>query len=596
MRALLAIALVATPCLFAAPARAMTVDELVTRNIQAHGGADRMHAIQSTRMTSKARFGDGDFTVEMTFVGVTTRSGSERVEGTWQAITSVDAYDGHDGWRTDPFQGRRDPFRVSADEAKEMAHDVDLDGPLVDWREKGHRVEYLGTEDIDGTLAHKLRITRKDGDFEYDWLDPDTMLEIRVERHAFIRGAEQVTQSDLSDYEQVAGVWMPFASDSGAKGRPRTSHWRVERVEVNVPVDDALFHFPAPGVKVARSLFSGPPSPASTAGQSPPPPSVPPVFDGGVVSGLRARNIGSAAMSGRISAVTGHNVNGRTTLYVGAASGGVWKSLDGGTTFKPIFDQEPVQSIGAIAVDPSNWKNIWVGTGEAWTRNSASIGDGIYRSTDAGETWTNVGLPESERIARIVIHPHNGDVVYACVPGKLWSDSPDRGVYRTSDGGKTWSLVLSRSADAGGNLRPTTTIDPDPPKFPPPFGAFAARSATPVLTGTLPLAGWALSSQGIAGVDMWREPNPREPTPQNGLIYIGPAIWGQDARPDVEKIYPNYPGSRTAGWSYLLHARDLPSLSALSGTIRYRIHAIAHDKAGNSADLGVKTIIVRNQR
>src|SRR5580700_7965978 len=112
MRAVLALALAAMPCLFAAPARAMTVDEIVARNIQAHGGADKIHAIQSTRATSKARFGDGDFTVEMTFVGGTTRSGSERVEGTWQAVTSVDAYDGHDGWRTNPFEGRRDPFRV----------------------------------------------------------------------------------------------------------------------------------------------------------------------------------------------------------------------------------------------------------------------------------------------------------------------------------------------------------------------------------------------------------------------------------------------------------------------------------------------------
>ena len=447
MKRILALALAAAPCFFASPAHAMTVDEIVARNLQAHGGVDRMHAIQSMRMTSKARFGDGDFTVEMAFVSLTTRSGRERVEGTWQAMTGVDAYDGHDGWRTAPFEGRRDPFRVSADEAKEMAHDVDLDGPLVDWREKGHRVEYLGTEDIDGTLAHKLRVTRKDGDFEYEWLDPDAMLEIRIERHAFIRGAEQVTVSDLGDYEQVAGVWMPFASDSGGKGRPRNAHWKVERVEVNVPVDDAIFGFPAAGVKVLRVLAPGPASSAPASAPTPPALATTPTFDGGVVSGLRARNIGSATMSGRISAVAGHNVNGRTTLYVGAASGGVWKSLDGGTTFKPIFDREPVQSIGAIAVDPSNWKNIWVGTGEAWTRNSTSIGDGIYKSSDAGETWTNVGLPQSERVARILVHPRNSDVVYACVPGKLWSDSADRGVYKTADGGKTWSLVLK-----GGNL------------------------------------------------------------------------------------------------------------------------------------------------
>ena len=447
MKRSVALALAAAPCFFCAPAHAMTVDEIVARNIQAHGGADKLHAIQSMRTTSKARFGSGDFTVEMAFVSLVSRAGRERVEGTWQSMTSVDAYDGHDGWRTDPFEGRRDPFRVSADDAKEMSHDADLDGPLVDWKQKGNRVEYLGTEDIDGTLAPKLRVTRKDGDFEYDWLDPDAMLEIRVERHAFIRGAEQVTVTDLSDYEQVASVWMAFASDSGPKGQPQNAHFNIERVEVDVAVDDALFRFPAQGAKVARALIPGPATGGAGgagSGASTPPaaPSSPAIFDSSAISGLRARNIGSAAMSGRISAIAGHNVNGRTTLYVGAASGGVWKSTDGGTNFTPVFDRQPVQSIGAIAVDPSNWKNIWVGTGEAWTRNSVSIGDGIYRSTDAGETWNNVGLPQSERITRILVHPHNSDVVWACAPGKLWSDSPDRGVYKTTDAGKTWTLVL----------------------------------------------------------------------------------------------------------------------------------------------------------
>ena len=166
------------------------------------------------------------------------------------------------------------------------------------------------------------------------------------------------------------------------------------------------------------------------------------------VSGLGMRNIGSAAMSGRIAAIAGRQEpDGKVTLFVGAASGGVWKSQDGGTTFKPVFDREPVQSIGAIALDPTNPKVVWVGTGESWTRNSVSIGDGIYKSTDGGETWSNTGLPQSERITRIVVDPADGNTVYACVPGKLWSDSADRGLYKTSDGGRTWSLVLK-----GGNL------------------------------------------------------------------------------------------------------------------------------------------------
>jgi photosystem II stability/assembly factor-like uncharacterized protein len=184
-------------------------------------------------------------------------------------------------------------------------------------------------------------------------------------------------------------------------------------------------------------------------------------FDSGTVSGLGARNIGSARMSGRIAAVAARNVDGKTLVYVGSASGGVWKSEDNGTTFKPVFDKQGVQSIGAVALDPSNPRTVWVGTGESWVRNSVSVGDGIYKSTDGGETWTNMGLPASERISEIVVHPKNGDVVYAAVPGSLWSDSAERGLYRTGDGGRSWKLVLK-----GGNLSTgcsSVTMDPDNP-------------------------------------------------------------------------------------------------------------------------------------
>ena len=165
-------------------------------------------------------------------------------------------------------------------------------------------------------------------------------------------------------------------------------------------------------------------------------------FDTDTISGLGARNIGSATMSGRIAAIAAVKEEGRLTVYIGAASGGVWKSQNGGTTFKPVFDKESAQSVGAIAIDPQSWKTIWVGTGEAWTRNSASIGTGIYKSTDGGDSWTNMGLPNSERIAKIIVDPKNSGTVYACVPGKLWSDSEDRGVYKTTDGGKTWNKIL----------------------------------------------------------------------------------------------------------------------------------------------------------
>ena len=165
-------------------------------------------------------------------------------------------------------------------------------------------------------------------------------------------------------------------------------------------------------------------------------------FDSDTISGLGARNIGSASMSGRVAAIAAVKEDGRLTVYIGAASGGVWKSSNGGTTFKPVFDKEAAQSIGAITIDPQAPKTIWAGTGEAWTRNSASIGTGIYKSTDGGDSWTNMGLQNSERIAKIIVDPKNSSTVYACVPGKLWSDSEDRGVYKTTDGGKGWSKIL----------------------------------------------------------------------------------------------------------------------------------------------------------
>jgi photosystem II stability/assembly factor-like uncharacterized protein len=173
-------------------------------------------------------------------------------------------------------------------------------------------------------------------------------------------------------------------------------------------------------------------------------------FDSATVSGLPARNIGSATMSGRVAAVDAVDQDGRITVFVGSASGGVWKSLNGGTTYKPVFDREGVQSIGAVAIDPSNPKTVWVGTGESWVRNSVSIGDGVYKSTDGGENWTNVGLKDSEHIAKILVDPKDGNNVLVCAMGHLWDDNDERGVYKTADGGKTWKKVLAGANGSSG--------------------------------------------------------------------------------------------------------------------------------------------------
>lgn len=170
-------------------------------------------------------------------------------------------------------------------------------------------------------------------------------------------------------------------------------------------------------------------------------------IDSETFGGLEARSLGPAVMSGRISALDAV-AGDRLTLWVGAAGGGVWKSSDGGLRFKPVFDKHN-QSIGAIAVDPQNPKTVWVGTGEAWTRNSVSVGDGIYKTVDGGDNWQRVGLENTERIARIAIDPKNPDTVFVCALGHLFDDHEDRGVYRTSDGGKTWKQVLAGAKDTG---------------------------------------------------------------------------------------------------------------------------------------------------
>ncbi len=163
--------------------------------------------------------------------------------------------------------------------------------------------------------------------------------------------------------------------------------------------------------------------------------------DPALLAGMKARAIGPAAMSGRIAAVDAVASN-PNVMYVGAATGGVWKSSDGGLTFKPIFDKEKVASVGAVAVSPVNPDLVWVGTGEGNPRNSASVGWGVWKSLDGGESWRHLGLEATERIHRIVLHPSDPNVAYVAALGRMWGENPERGVYKTTDGGTTWQRVL----------------------------------------------------------------------------------------------------------------------------------------------------------
>ncbi|MGH7700789.1 MAG: WD40/YVTN/BNR-like repeat-containing protein, partial [Gemmatimonadales bacterium] len=156
---------------------------------------------------------------------------------------------------------------------------------------------------------------------------------------------------------------------------------------------------------------------------------------------LRFRSIGPAVVGGRVHDVEG--VPGHpSVLYVATASGGLWKSVNKGTTWTPIFDHEPVSTFGDVAIAPSNPDVVWAGTGEQNNRQSSSWGNGIYRSTDAGATWTHVGLKGTGSIGRVVLHPSDPNVAWVAAVGNLWKPSMDRGVYKTTDAGRTWSKTL----------------------------------------------------------------------------------------------------------------------------------------------------------
>jgi photosystem II stability/assembly factor-like uncharacterized protein len=166
-----------------------------------------------------------------------------------------------------------------------------------------------------------------------------------------------------------------------------------------------------------------------------------PLFSSKTFDTMALRNIGPAYMSGRIADIAIDQKN-PSTWYTAVGSGGIWKTINAGTTWTPIFDKQAVYSTGDVTIDPSNSNIIWVGTGENNGGRHISFGDGIYKSVDGGSTWKNMGLKKSERISDIIVHPSNSNIVWAAVQGPLWTGGGERGLYKTTDGGKSWRQVL----------------------------------------------------------------------------------------------------------------------------------------------------------
>ncbi len=228
---------------FTALGFSQTADELIAKNIEARGVVDKIKAIQTLRITGK-QVSPGGLTLTITVEK--KRPDLLRTAFSLQGMSGVQAYDGASGWQIMPFGGRKDPQLLGEDDMGDLLIDSDFDGPLVDYKAKGNKVEYLGHDTVGGDDALRLKVTLKDGDIVYYYLDPDAYLEIREERQEFIRGSVHETASEMGSYKPVAGVMFPFSFSDGPKNSPdQWSTTTIDKIEANVPLENSDFALPA---------------------------------------------------------------------------------------------------------------------------------------------------------------------------------------------------------------------------------------------------------------------------------------------------------------------------------------------------------------
>jgi len=266
MRKLLGLALGIVCC--SALLTAQSAEELVAKNAQAKGGMDKIKAIKSLRMLGtlqqqgfRAQVGQDAAAPDLL-----------RQTFSVQGMTGIQAFDGKTGWQISPFQGRRDPELLGEDDLRELIEEADFYGPLIDYQQKGNTISSLGRDTLDGDDVYRLKVTLKNGDIIYYYLDPDTFLEIRTDKQQFIRGAVRETVSDLGSYKEVNGVYFPFSIESGPKGDPNSrSKVTVERMEANVDIPKTEFQMPSAPATPSVQQHPEPPAQGAKTPKGPPP-------------------------------------------------------------------------------------------------------------------------------------------------------------------------------------------------------------------------------------------------------------------------------------------------------------------------------------
>lgn len=246
MRKTILLCLIAALAALPVAAEEMSLEQLLAKHFEAQGGADNLKAVKSARFSGKMSMGPGG---EAPFVMTFARPQRARLEFTMQGMTGVQAFDGETAWMIMPFMGKTDAEVMAEDQAKNMKEQADFDGPLMDWKEKGHQVELVGLEDVEGTQAYKLKVTMANGDLRYHYLDSDYFVTIKQEGKTKVQGTEMEFETTLSDYKEVGGLMFAHSIESKPKGQPTGQVITIEKIELDVDAPDDLFAMPEPSEK-----------------------------------------------------------------------------------------------------------------------------------------------------------------------------------------------------------------------------------------------------------------------------------------------------------------------------------------------------------